>query len=186
MRLSEALSRAAVKAGLEVRISESHGGAQRGGVATGHIRIGYRAKAPVIPARGADAVVGMEVLEAARSGPRFIRPGGVFLVNPISWPPLGVLTGRERLPAVEELVSALRKVAGRLYVVPATEMADRLGRRILANVVMLGALVECAILPFDARCLEDALMETVPAGTEDANREAFAAGRAALREAMER
>lgn len=64
---------------------------------------------------------------------------------------------------------------------PAVDLAEAVGRKVVANILMLGAVVEIVgTPPVDA--VKDAIRETVPDGTEDLNEEAFERGRTAVAE----
>jgi 2-oxoglutarate ferredoxin oxidoreductase subunit gamma len=59
--------------------------------------------------------------------------------------------------------------------IPATRMAERLGRRIVANIVMLGFVVSVTeVVDYDA--MKSAILDTVPPGTEELNLKAYNSG----------
>ncbi|MEF8776105.1 MAG: 2-oxoacid:acceptor oxidoreductase family protein [Haloarculaceae archaeon] len=60
--------------------------------------------------------------------------------------------------------------------VPAVALAEEVGRKVVANVLLLGTVVELAGTP-PLEAVRDAVTETVPAGTEALNERAFARGR---------
>jgi 2-oxoglutarate ferredoxin oxidoreductase subunit gamma len=68
-----------------------------------------------------------------------------------------------------------------LLALPAVDLAEEVGRKVVANVLMLGAVVGLAGLP-PVEDVRDAVRETVPEGTEDLNLRAFDRGRTALEE----
>lgn len=63
----------------------------------------------------------------------------------------------------------------RIYEVPATKIAKEVGKAIVANVVMLGALTAVTRL-VTPEALKKAVMQNVPAGTEKLNTLAFKKG----------
>jgi 2-oxoglutarate ferredoxin oxidoreductase subunit gamma len=67
----------------------------------------------------------------------------------------------------------LRKV--KIFKVPATKMADQLGRRIVANIVMIGAFVAITKL-LDENAVKESIKENIPKGTEELNLAAFEKG----------
>ena len=68
-----------------------------------------------------------------------------------------------------------------LVSLPAVDLAADVGRKVVANVLMLGAVVEMVdSLPVDP--VRDAVRETVPEGTETLNERAFDRGRKAVQE----
>ena len=64
---ADLLARVATAAGLDCKVSEIHGMAQRGGSVTSHIRIGNRAFSPLIPLGKADIILAFEPSEAVRN-----------------------------------------------------------------------------------------------------------------------
>lgn len=63
----------------------------------------------------------------------------------------------------------------RFYRIPATRMADKLGRKIVANVVMLGALAAITKV-VDRDAMREAILSSVPPRTKELNEKAFNAG----------
>ena len=62
-----------------------------------------------------------------------------------------------------------------VYRVPATRIAENMGRRIVANIVMLGALGALArVVAYDS--MKQAVLTSIPCGTEDFNLSAFDQG----------
>ena len=73
--LSDIFCEAALSDGFDVAKAEIHGMAQRGGSISAHVRIGDRVLSPLIEHGKADVIIGFEVLETARQGPRRTRRG---------------------------------------------------------------------------------------------------------------
>jgi 2-oxoglutarate ferredoxin oxidoreductase subunit gamma len=63
----------------------------------------------------------------------------------------------------------------RVFQVPATKIAEGLGRKIVANIVMLGALVAIMEL-LDKNALKESIKANIPKGTEELNLTAFEKG----------
>lgn len=158
--------------GMEVKTSEVHGMAQRGGSVVGFVRRGPRVRSPVIDAGGADAILGLELLEAARALP-YLQKGGVVVASTQQIVPVPVLTGQARYPA--DLPERLRAASGRLVIVPAAEIAAELGQARAANVVCLGAL--SALMAESSVVWEQVISAAVPPRTVALNLEAFRMGR---------
>jgi 2-oxoglutarate ferredoxin oxidoreductase subunit gamma len=62
-----------------------------------------------------------------------------------------------------------------VYHVPATKIAEQLGRKIVANIVMLGAFTAITEL-LDEKALKESIKENIPKGTEELNLAAFEKG----------
>ena len=159
-----------MEAGLDVKVSEIHGMAQRGGSVTTVVRMGGAVRSMVSDPGAADVVVAFETTEALRNLP-FLAEGGALIVNDEAIKPLPVLTGKAAMPA---RARADLLDAGALLV-PAAAIAREAGNAKTSNVVLLGAL--SARLDFPAEAWERAVEASVPPKTVDVNLRALAAGR---------
>jgi indolepyruvate ferredoxin oxidoreductase, beta subunit len=170
---SEVLSEAALLSGLDVKKSEVHGMAQRGGVVSSHVRIGNRVYSPLIPEGGADVMLAFEQSEALRWA-HFVRPDGAAIINlKVLVPPIALLKGKG--PSYpENPVESVRNRISDVLVVPAEDIGRRLGNPRIENAVLLGALSRYLELPLSA--WESSLAGRVPKGTERVNLDAFHAG----------
>jgi len=75
--------------------------------------------------------------------------------------------------------------AGRHFAVPATRIAEEIGRRIVLNIVTVGFFGAVSqLMPVEA--LEKSVLESVPAGTHDLNLKAFRRGYEAGLEALKK
>ena len=75
-----------------------------------------------------------------------------------------------------DMIPAEKKVKNvKVYRVPATKIAEQLGRRIVANIVMLGAFAAVTTL-MDEKPLKESIKENIPKGTEELNLTAFEKG----------
>jgi len=169
---ADLLAKAAAQSGFDVKLSEVHGMAQRGGSVDTVVRFGEEVFSPVTDAGMVDHLVAFELIEAARRV-HYVRPEGRLLVNPRSIQPLPVLTGD--LPVVHGLAAVL-EAQGAIFV-DAEELACEAGSPKSANVVLMGAL--STGLPFETETWEKVIAGRVPPKTVEANLAAFALGRAA-------
>jgi len=86
-----------------------------------------------------------------------VKAGGIVIMDP------------DMIPSEKELEGV------KVYKVPATKIAEQLGRRIVANIVMLGAFVAITRL-LDTNAIKEAIKENIPKGTEELNLAAFEKG----------
>lgn len=75
----------------------------------------------------------------------------------------------------EDLVHLGGEEKGKVFAVPATRIAEGLGRRIAANMVMCGFLSSVTGV-VDREAAREAIKESVPPGSEDLNLRAFDSG----------
>jgi len=131
------LALAALRRGLDVKMSEVHGMSQRGGNVDTHVRIGEAVPSPLIPKGGAHFLVSFEKLEALRYLD-YLRPDGVAFVNRLEISPLTVALKQPNY--VDDIDKILEEKTPDLIWVDGTEMARALGDVRMVNVILLGAL----------------------------------------------
>lgn len=171
---ADLLARVATAAGLDCKVSEIHGMAQRGGAVTTVVRFGQSVSTMVCDEGCADSVVSFEVVEALRNI-SYLKADGSLVVNDEAIKPLPVLTGRASMPS--QARRRLQNYGATL--IPASEIARKAGTAKCANVVLLGAL--SVSLPFDTALWEEVIRSKVPPKTIDINIEAFRQGAAYAR-----
>jgi indolepyruvate ferredoxin oxidoreductase beta subunit len=171
---AQLLGEAALHAGHDIKKSEVHGMAQRGGVVTSHVRFGSRIFSPIIPHGAADVLLAFEEAEALRWQVE-VRSGGRLLVNCLRVPPPVVNLGLFQYP--EEPLSAVR-IQGAIHPVEASAMAVDLGSPRLAGVILLGAAA--AWLPLGMDDWEAAIRSRFHGTLADQNLAAFRRGRDAV------
>jgi indolepyruvate ferredoxin oxidoreductase beta subunit len=172
------LGKAAIKANVNVYVSEVHGMAQRGGSVVCNVRMG-NVSGPLTPNGNADAIVGMEPTEILR----YVRYSNkktkiITDITPII--PFTVATGEEVYPYLNDVYKEIEKY-GQLYKIDAVKIAEEAGAIITKNIVMLGALAATGVLPFKSDFLLETILETVPTKYKDINKKAFQGGLNSIR-----
>jgi indolepyruvate ferredoxin oxidoreductase beta subunit len=155
----------------DVKKSEIHGMAQRGGSVVSHVRIGDKVLSPVISNGDADIVISFEKMEFLRY-PEFAGKETSLVLNSYRVSPPSVASGQEAYPAekADEMKSAFKDVIE----IDAMKIATDIGNAKVAGMVMLGKLA--AMLPFDAEIWRKVISSKVPPKTVDKNLEAFDCG----------
>ena len=180
--ISQLMGSALVRAGYHVTIGETYGASQRGGAVMSHLRISDQAQyGPLIPHGQADVILGLEPLETLRVLGQYGNPNVTVVTNSRPVYPLAVAIGTAHYPSVEDIVRALEELSSRAWMINATDIALDLGASILANIVMVGALVGAGLLPLAAKEFELELEESLPADKLDLNLKAFRRGLAELK-----
>jgi indolepyruvate ferredoxin oxidoreductase beta subunit len=172
---SEVLGESFLLSGYDVKKSEVHGMAQRGGAVTTHLRFGPKVYSPLIEPGTADLLIAFEKIEGLRFA-HYLRPGGVLVVNTQEIYPPSVSTGREPYP--DDAAARLAAVTDRLYLVDALAAALALKEVRAVNMVMVGA--GSRFLPLPEAAYEEALRRIFPERVREVNVKAFRAGRALL------
>lgn len=172
----DVLAKVAVAEGHEVKLSEVHGMAQRGGSVDTVVRFGEEVFSPVVDPGAADHLIAFELIEGARALPYLARDGGRLVVNRRMVAPLPVLIGDLEPPTdLEELL-----VAEGAVLLDAEALACQAGSPRSANIVLMGAASYG--LPFAEATWTDVIERRVPPRTVEANLRAFALGRQACAE----
>lgn len=168
---------AATAAGYETRVGEIHGMSQRGGSVLAHVRYGDGVYGPTVPEGTADALVGLEPMEALRYS-NYLEPDAPIVLNFEPEMPFPVEEGDAEYPDHERLREQLGD-RGTVHEIEATEIARNAGNPKAANAALLGALSAVVDLGLDRSRLVDAIGYLVPDDTVEANVDAFDRGREA-------
>ncbi|MBP5738564.1 MAG: indolepyruvate oxidoreductase subunit beta [Abditibacteriota bacterium] len=164
----ELLCRVALLAGMDVKKSEVHGMAQRGGSVISQVKLGPKVYSPLIPEGGTDILVSFEKVEALRWA-HLLKKDGVAMVNAQEIRPITVSTGAAQWP--DELDKRLGDTFANLELIPALDMAQELGNAKCANVIMIGALAKH--LYINPEIWRQAIRELVKPKFVDLNLKAF-------------
>ena len=141
---------ALVRQGYFVTVGETYGASQRGGPVMSHIRVSQETHlSPFISDGRADVVLGMEPAETLRILGQYGNPDVVTIVNPRPVHSIDVTGGDVEYPDLDSLLGTIGELSARMWVVRATEEAQRLGSPLYANTILIGALVGAAVLPLD-------------------------------------
>ncbi len=166
---ADLLARAALAAGFQVKVSEIHGMAQRGGAVTTVVRYGDDVNTMIADIGETDCIVSFETTEALRNI-AFLKQGGYLLVADETIKPLPVACGKASMPA-----KAREKLAGfDAVLIPAHDLAVKAGNAKCENVAILGALE--SQLGFGAKLWHEVIEGRVPPKTVEANCAAFDLG----------
>lgn len=171
---SKVLMEVAREAGFDVKESEVHGMAQRGGSVECNVRIDDRVYSPLIPKGGADYVVSFELLEAMRKID-YLAPDGWLIVNRLQVDPAPVKTGAMEYPDnIEEWITA--NIPNQ-RVIETKDLLREAGNKKALNIVMLGVLSN--YLGFSEEAWHQAIRNQVKEKFLDLNLKAFDLGRSA-------
>jgi indolepyruvate ferredoxin oxidoreductase beta subunit len=182
---AEIIGSAAVKEGMNVRVSEIHGMAQRGGAVVSNVRIGEGAFAATVLEGQADILVGFEPLETVRNL-KIASEKTTVIMNTHRIPPAEVASKGTAYPTAEEVLAKIHLFTSRLIVVDAAELARKAGSRLAQNSVLLGALASVEGFPVKAESLVEALRELVPKRHVEVNVRAFELGRESVKKGQKR
>jgi indolepyruvate ferredoxin oxidoreductase, beta subunit len=169
---SDIMSEVFMEAGFDVKKSEIHGMAMRGGIVTSHFRFGKKVYSPLIKEGEVDILFAFEQLEGLR-WLNYLRPKAKIVMNDNRVNPPVVNLGEMEYP--ENIPEKIKNLFKDFYLIKGTDLALQFGDVRAANVVLLGAMSKL----FDIK--EDVWVNTIlnhlPPKVHELNRQAFAAGR---------
>jgi len=172
---AEILGTAALKEGLNVRVSEIHGMAQRGGSVISNIRIGEKVLAPTVLEGNADVLLGFEPLETLRNL-KYTSEKTLILMNDEPISPLGLTTKMMSYPSLDEITEKIHGFTKNVVIVKAARLAKEAGSVLTRNVVLIGGLAATGKMPVKNESLKQAIQELVPANYLEMNMKAFELG----------
>ncbi len=134
---SQVIARAAMLAGLDVKQSEVHGMAQRGGSVVSQVRIGQKVYSPLIPSGQTDFLLSFELLESLRYA-NTLTATGTALINRQLIVPVTVSSGQQ--PWLDDLDARLERAFPHKILIDALTLAEELGNIRTVNMIMTGTL----------------------------------------------
>ena len=158
------------KSGYDVKLSEVHGMAQRGGSVVTFVRYGDCVAEPIVEEGQADVLIAFERLEALRYA-HFLKRDGVIIVNDQRIDPITVVTGAAQYP--DNIIENLKKEY-KVIDVDAMDEAKKLGNAKVFNTIIVG--VAAKRMDFDKDKWLEVIESTVPPKTVEINKAAFEAG----------
>ncbi len=173
--VAEILGTAAVKEGLNVRVGEIHGMAQRGGAAVSTVRVGEKVFSPFVLDGQANLILGFEPLETLRNM-RYASEKTLVIMGDEKIPPPELTLKNMNYPQMKEILKKIKRFSKNVVLVEASRLAREAGSTLAQNVVLLGAAASTGKLPMSNRSLIEALKELIPAQFIEVNVKAFELG----------
>ena len=167
---SRIIGKTALEMGLDVKISEVHGMAQRGGSVVTFVRFGEKVNEPVVEEGQADVIIAFEQLEALRYA-HFLKPDGTLVINDWKIAPMTVVIGAKEYP--QNIIETLKSEHA-VYTIDGQSIAKELGNSKVLNSVVLGYAAK--FIGFDKETWLDVVSNTVPKKTIELNATAFTRG----------
>ncbi len=167
---SRILGGLAIHAGYDVKLSEVHGMAQRGGSVVTFVRYGDKVAEPIVEEGQADVLIAFEKLEAKRYA-HFLKKDGVLIVNDQRIDPMPVVIGVAEYP--ENIIEGLEKEY-KVLKIDAMAEARKLGNTRTFNIIVLGMAAKH--MDFAKEDWIATIEKTVPVKTIEINKKAFEVG----------
>jgi len=154
----------------DVKVTEVHSMAQRGGSVLGSVRFGMKVFSPVIPK--ADIIVSLEKLESLRYIDK-LKNNGIIMINDYEVVPISVFGDKFSYP--HEISEKIKIFTDNFLIVKALETAKKIGSEKTMNVILIGALSN--FLPIKMQSWLKSIKKVVPKKILDLNLEAFDMGK---------
>ena len=167
---SRIIGKVALAAGFDVKLSEVHGMAQRGGSVVTFVRFGEKINEPVVEEGDADVLIAFEKLEALRYS-HYLKKDGVIVVNDQQIAPMTVISGAQTYP--ENVIENLNKEHV-VFSFDGVKAANSLNNSKVLNIVILG--FAAMHIGFTEEEWLNVIEKTVPPKTVDINKKAFLLG----------
>lgn len=167
---SRIIGKTALNDGLDVKLSEVHGMAQRGGSVVTFVRFDKCVREPVVEEGDVDILIAFERLEALRYA-HFLKKDGKLIVNDCRIDPMTVVIGASEYP--ENILEKLRSEHN-VFTIDGGAIAKELGNSKVLNSVVLGLAAKH--IGFEYEAWINVIEKTVPPKTIDINKKAFDAG----------
>lgn len=164
----------AMTKGHDVKMSEVHGMAQRGGSVVMQVRYGEKVHSPLVEVGDADIIFAFEQLEALRYS-HYLKKDGVIIVNTQRIDPMPVVMGAAEYP--KDVLEQIKVVNPEACMIDALSIAQEIGNVKVVNMIMIGAYAAYVKDPIET--WEQIIEITVPKHTIEMNKEALRRGYAA-------
>jgi len=174
LKASDILCQVMMEAGFDVKKSEVHGMAQRGGCVSSHVRYGQNVYSPITRKGDVELLLSFEKLETLRYLD-FLKPNGKIIINEIEIYPPAVNLGEARYP--QHLIGLIKKSFENVKSINGRDIALQAGNIRTENIALLGNL--SLDLPIDIPVWEKVLRLYFSEKTIKSNLNAFHLGRAA-------
>lgn len=168
------LGETAVAAGIDVRMSEFHGMAQRGGVVESMVLLGDGTGYCIADGE-TDVLLGFEPSETIRAAGK-CGPHTVIITNTVPLPPFTVAMGQAQYPDIPESLKLLSDRVRKLITIDAQQLAAEAGASVSMNMAMLGALAGTGMLPMTPDLFCRVIEEKTKQRFVQINLKAFQAG----------
>ncbi|MHA1951548.1 MAG: indolepyruvate oxidoreductase subunit beta [Candidatus Thorarchaeota archaeon] len=168
LSLAEILAKAALHCGLNVRVGEIHGMAQRGGHVVCTVRVGDNAKGPIVDSGSAHILVGFEPVETLREI-HLVREDGCILMSSHVQYPVAVSMGEAEYPSHDEIIKRMNMFTDKIIEFDALDLAVKAGSTRALNMVMLGAIIGTGLIPVTESAALSVVKDAFPKKFEKIN-----------------
>jgi len=171
LKASDIICEVLIAAGYDVKKSEVHGMAQRGGCVTSHVRYGSKVYSPLEKSGNVDILVSFEKMESLRYL-QYLRKDSSIIVNSEKIYPPAVNIGASPYPS--DIIKNIKSRFALVCEVDAADLAKKAGSVKTSNIVLLGALSK--LMNIDRRIWVKIIENSFPEKLVKMNIDAFQMG----------
>ena len=168
---SRVIGNLALNNSYDVKMSEVHGMAQRGGSVVTGVKFGETVYSPIVEKGEADIILAFEQLEGLR-WVEYLKTEGKMLINTQKIDPMPVIMGAADYP--ENIVESIKENYSNIKSINALGKAKISGSMKVVNTVMLGLMAQ--YMEFDKKDWLEVIEEEVPSKFVEVNKKAFNSG----------
>lgn len=155
--LARIIAEAAMLSDLDVKMSEVHGLAQRGGATQSHVKFGEKVYSSLVPQAGADLILSTEPIEVLRSL-IYASDDTQIVVNTTKVVPISVNFDKKPYPEESEIKKNIEKFTKKMDFVKGDEIVRKeVGNNVPLNIFMLGYAFHKGYIPLK----EEKLLEGI-------------------------
>lgn len=169
--VSKILGEVFLNIGYDVKISEVHGMAQRGGSVVTYVKAGKKVFSPLVDKAEADYIIAFEKLEALR-WIEYLKKEGTLIYSNYEIPPMSVITGMYKYPDVDKIIADF---GVKFYRIDIQTLLDQIGNPRVQNTIMLGVFSKITGIEEDV--FKKAIENNIKPELVEINLKAFAMGR---------
>jgi len=160
---SRVLAQAAMQKGFEVKVAESYGVAQRGGSVHSQVRIGLGDFGPLIPAHHADAILGLEPLEALRLALDYVCPSTVIVTSTHAVVPVQGKANALPYPGRDALAGYFEAIRARqVFLLDTNSLPPGHSAASALNMIMVGGLIGSGAIMLSLDDVNEAVCALLP------------------------
>ena len=179
LTLATIIAEAALKEGHDVRTTELHGLAQRGGSIPVHIRFGEKMYTPLILEGEANLIIALEPLEALRTtyfGSK--KHKTTVIIDNYKIPPITVSALGEEYPSMDKIIENIKQFSEKVIVLDASKIVEKeTGSILTSNIFILGYALSKGLIPIKEKFILETMKENIPEKYFDLNKRVFDLGK---------
>lgn len=178
LTLTNVVAEAALMEGLDVKTSELHGLAQRGGPIPCHVRFGEKIYSSLVMVGEANLVISLEPLEALRAAYYGSKENKtVFVFDTWRIIPSSILNQKEAYPPIKEIERSLKQFSSKAVALNASDVVKKqTGSVVSTNVYLLGYCIGKNFITLKKNSIMQAMKEVIPEKYFEMNKKIFELG----------